>query len=117
MWEHIDSSGGENACWPCDYGLASGGFPVISIKLAYRSYKQCKVHRLVYELVHGKIPKKGLILHTCQNLKCCNPKHLVLVNRTAALGAAAARKGQEWLDAWYMACSPTPSVEGQPAAH
>lgn len=37
-----------------------------------------KVHRLVYELVH-KVKIDGLtVRHTCDNIKCINPKHLVI---------------------------------------
>lgn len=114
MWEHIDSSGGEDACWPCDYGLGSGGHPVITIKLGYRKYTQRKVHRLVYQEVVGPILPGQYILQSCGNPKCCNPKHLVAGEMKEVFDSVVLKKMAEWLDAWYMACSPTSSVEAQP---
>lgn len=32
-------------------------------------------YRIVYELVNGPIPDGLLILHSCDNRRCCNPKH------------------------------------------
>ena len=34
------------------------------------------VHRTVYSCVHGPIPPKKQIDHTCNNRSCCNPLHL-----------------------------------------
>lgn len=34
------------------------------------------IHRLMWTLVNGKIPKGKLILHSCDNPPCINPEHL-----------------------------------------
>lgn len=36
-----------------------------------------KVHRLVYELVSGENISGLLVRHTCDNIKCINPDHLL----------------------------------------
>lgn len=41
--------------------------------------KNCRVHKVVYEEVFGKVPE-GLVLdHLCRNRACCNPAHLEAV--------------------------------------
>ncbi len=33
-------------------------------------------HRAMWAAVHGAIPKSKIILHRCDNPKCCRPDHL-----------------------------------------
>lgn len=35
-------------------------------------------HRLAWKLTHGALPLDALILHRCDNRRCCNPDHLYL---------------------------------------
>src|SRR6266436_444602 len=39
------------------------------------------VHRLVYELLLGVVPKGRELHHSCRNRRCCNPEHLRVVTR------------------------------------
>jgi hypothetical protein len=36
------------------------------------------VHRIVFEAVHGPIPRRKLVMHTCDNRGCINIDHLQL---------------------------------------
>ncbi len=40
------------------------------------NHKSVRVHRFVWQLVYGPIPKDKQINHHCDNRRCCNPKHL-----------------------------------------
>ena len=69
IWERI-SRRSSDECWPYEGGTFGGRYG----RFSYMG-KSHLAHRVVYDLTHGDLP--ALIMHTCNNKLCCNPKHLV----------------------------------------
>lgn len=77
FWDRVDKSAGPDACWPwtgsrCQHGYGSFG----------RSGATVTASREAYELTHGPLPEgEGyhgtVVMHSCDNPPCCNPKHLI----------------------------------------
>jgi hypothetical protein len=60
---------GPNECWEWA-GSISGGYGTYR----YRE-KTHKAHRVAFAVETGSWPQ-GVVMHTCDNPKCCNPAHL-----------------------------------------
>lgn len=66
-----DKSGGPNACWPWLGERQPNGYGKMRVNGHYRT-----ITHLVYELDRGHPHEKPLVLHTCDNPPCVNPRHL-----------------------------------------
>jgi HNH endonuclease len=65
------SIGRDEDCWEWQRGLNSGyGWFHITPGVGRMA------HRLSWEMEHGPIPAGLIILHHCDNPKCCNPAHM-----------------------------------------
>lgn len=62
----------DNECWEFLGFKNNDGYGKIGIS----NNKTESAHRVIYRLYKGDIPKDKVIMHTCDNPSCCNPKHL-----------------------------------------
>lgn len=75
LYSKVDRSLGEDACHPFTGAATLDGYGILDWRGEYRA------HRIAFILSKGKdylIPKGLRVLHSCNNPKCCNPKHLRL---------------------------------------
>jgi hypothetical protein len=61
----------DTGCWEWQGSMFKDGYGSVPIN----GHNQ-HVHRVAYELAYGSIPQGKLILHRCNNRRCCNPDHL-----------------------------------------
>lgn len=68
--DRIDATGGPDACHEWQGSLNKGGYGVIVI-----AGFTITAHRAIHVMCGGE-PDTQVVMHTCDNPKCCNPRHL-----------------------------------------
>ena len=62
-------------CWECHLAPIPSGYCYTQV--GGRSGFKWRVHRLIYTVINGDIPKGEIVRHTCDNRKCMRPSHLI----------------------------------------
>ena len=69
IWSRIDKDG-DNGCWNWKGGFTKNGYPQ-----ARAGGIPKKVHRLLYQKVHGPLSYRDILISYCENKFCVNPAH------------------------------------------
>ncbi len=70
FWSRVEKRG-EDECWEWKAGRIPQGYGMF-----HPYVNPLRSHRVSYYLSTGVDPKENLVLHSCDNPPCCNPKHL-----------------------------------------
>jgi hypothetical protein len=76
IWSRVNRDvglGPDGDCWEWTHQTNEKGYGIVRIW-----ERPIKVHRLFFEIFYEHPPDNLMVLHTCDNRKCCNPEHLKL---------------------------------------
>lgn len=85
--EKVDRYSTPDGCWPWHGATDGDGYGLI----ATRAGRLEKTHRFAYEREYGPIPKGMVIMHLCDNPRCCRPAHLRIATQAENIQNAAGK--------------------------
>jgi hypothetical protein len=86
FWSKVDV-GCEDACWEWSGYRDALGYGQVKIDGQSR-----KSHRIAVVAMGVSIASEDVIMHTCDNPSCCNPKHLVVGTHAANVADRVAKR-------------------------
>ena len=110
FWRRV-LSGDPGLCWPWLLKPDKDGYGLFSLR-----GNRVMAHRVAWAIHNAKpLPAGKVVMHSCDNPRCCNPAHLVLGSQVQNLADRDA-KGRTPLGRSPMAPQPAPAEVAPPPA-
>ena len=107
FWSKV-AKGDPSQCWEWTGRIETTGYAYISWQGRPR-----RAHRLAYELTNGRIPDGLVVMHRCDNKRCCNPAHLQLGTQADNIADKVSKHRQATGDAHGSTTHPESVCRGE----
>jgi hypothetical protein len=71
FWKRVERRGPSD-CWNWTLCCNEKGYGIVQ----FRPHGTFRTHRVAFELSMGRLDSDKILLHSCDNPRCCNPAHL-----------------------------------------
>ncbi|WP_366001547.1 HNH endonuclease signature motif containing protein [Sphingomonas sp.] len=75
FWAKVDRRPGQGprgTCWNWSAAVGSRGYG----NFGWKAGRSVNAHKAAYLLTKGDVPDGMVVMHSCDNRRCCNPAHL-----------------------------------------